>query len=149
VIGRLAGRSLGAPARQPPDLGDPAPGRYWVRLVELSLPCSTSCMAATEVIALVIEAMRKTVSSVIAGVIENARAKRTFVEQPLVGPPPSLRRQAHPWHRHLAEHAVKRARGSAALSCASGGAISLSWATRPSSGGEDHCPLQHVTRLVY
>jgi hypothetical protein len=31
-----------------------------------SLPCSTSCIAATEVIALVMDAMRKTVSGVIA-----------------------------------------------------------------------------------
>src|SRR5436853_426503 len=32
-----------------------------------SLPCSTSCSAATEVIALVIDAMRNTLSRVIAG----------------------------------------------------------------------------------
>jgi hypothetical protein len=39
----------------------------------LSLPCSTSCIAATEVIALVIEAMRKTVSSVIGVLWSSAR----------------------------------------------------------------------------
>ena len=38
-----------------------------------SLPCSTSCMAAVEVMALVIEAMRKTVSSVIAVLSPSAR----------------------------------------------------------------------------
>ena len=33
-----------------------------------SLPCSTICIAATEVMALVIDAMRKTVSGVMAAV---------------------------------------------------------------------------------
>ena len=38
-----------------------------------SLPCSTSCIAATEVMALVIEAMRKTLSSVIGSGWSSAR----------------------------------------------------------------------------
>jgi hypothetical protein len=38
-----------------------------------SLPCSTSCIAATEVMALVIEAMRKTLSSVIGSGWPSAR----------------------------------------------------------------------------
>ena len=40
----------------------------------VSLPCSTNCIAATEVIALVIEAMRKKLSGVIAGPASSARA---------------------------------------------------------------------------
>jgi hypothetical protein len=38
-----------------------------------SLPCSTSCIAATEVMALAIEAMRKTLSSVIGSGWSRAR----------------------------------------------------------------------------
>ena len=76
MIGRLAGRSLGAPAASNPSRtwGEPSAGSILgTGSSSVSLPCSTSCMAATEVIALVIEAMRKTVSSVIAGPLSRTR----------------------------------------------------------------------------
>jgi hypothetical protein len=71
VIGRLAGRSFGAPEASNPSStwGDPSAGSmFGTGSSSLSLPCSTSCIAATEVITLVIEATRNTVSRVMGGV---------------------------------------------------------------------------------
>ena len=76
MIGRLAGRSSGAPEES-------KPSRTWgaassgstspIGWSSGSLPCSTSCIAATEVTALVIEAIRNTVSGVIAGPFARSR----------------------------------------------------------------------------
>ncbi len=69
MIGRFAGRSFGAPAASKPSStwGEPSAGSmFGTGSSSLSLPCSTSCIAATEVITLVMDAMRKTVSMVIA-----------------------------------------------------------------------------------
>ena len=79
-MGRLAGRSFGAPPASKPSstCGEPSVGSMLgTGSSSLSLPCSTSCMAATEVMAFVIEAMRKTLSSVIAGPASSARAPKT------------------------------------------------------------------------
>ena len=94
--GAQPGRAGGVEPLQ--HLGEPSAGSILgTGSSSVSLPCSTSCMAATEVIALVIEAMRKTVSSVIAGPLSSARdAERALVEQALVG-----RR-----HRHDAGHVL-------------------------------------------
>ena len=69
MIGRLAARSFGAPEASKPSStrGEPSAGSILgTGSSSLSLPCSTSCIAATEVITLVMDAMRKTVSGVIA-----------------------------------------------------------------------------------
>ena len=68
MIGPLAGRTFGAPAASKPSrtVGEPSVGSMLgTGPSSVSLPCSTSCMAATVAIALVMEAMRKTVSGVI------------------------------------------------------------------------------------
>ena len=71
----------------------------------LSLPSSTSCIAATEVIALVIEAMRNTVSSVIAGPPPTSRsAERALVERPVRG----RRHRDDPRHLARLDRAAQR-----------------------------------------
>ena len=50
-----------------------AGAHFEIGLVRSSLPCSTSCMAAVPVIALVMEAMLKTVSAVMAAAPPSAR----------------------------------------------------------------------------
>ena len=76
MIGRLAGRSFGAPLASKPSStwGDPSPGSTFGNgSSSFSRPCSTSCIAATDVIALVIDAIRKTVSSVIGALSSSDR----------------------------------------------------------------------------
>ena len=70
MIGDFAGRNCGTPLALNPSstCGSLSAGSIaGTGASSESLPCSTSCKAATEVIALTIEAMRKTVSRVIAG----------------------------------------------------------------------------------
>ena len=69
VIGRLGGLSLGLPSASKPSSTCAAESSETTSLIglsRLSLPCSTSCMAAVEVTALVIEAIQNIVSGVIA-----------------------------------------------------------------------------------
>ncbi len=76
MIGRFAGRRFGAPAASKPSrtCGALSAGSMLgTGSSSLSRPCSTSCMAAVQVTAFVIEAMRKTVSSVMAGPLARSR----------------------------------------------------------------------------
>ena len=100
MIGRRAGRSRGLPAASNPASTCGAASSGSTRPIGWSSsirPASTSCIAATEVTALVIEAMRKIVSGVIALPCgEIAPPEGALVENPVRG-----RRQRHD-PRHLA-----------------------------------------------
>ena len=77
VIGAVADRRRGAPDASNPSStwGEASSGRILpTGSSSSSRPSSTSCIAATEVTALVIEAMRNTVSRVIA--LPRARSRR-------------------------------------------------------------------------
>ena len=76
MIGRLAGRNLGSPEGSKPSstCGDASSGSTSaIGRSSASLPCSTSCIAAVDVIAFVIEAIQNTVSVVIADPSGSAR----------------------------------------------------------------------------
>ena len=76
VTGRLAGRSFGCPEASKPSrtLGSLSCGRTLeIGSSSASRPCSTCCSAATEVTALVMEAIQKTVSTVMGSVPPAAR----------------------------------------------------------------------------
>ena len=76
MIGRRAGRSRGLPAASNPASTCGAASSGSTRPIGWSSsirPASTSCIAATEVTALVIEAMRKIVSGVMA--LPSARSR--------------------------------------------------------------------------
>ncbi len=67
MIGLVAGRSCGAPAASKPSstCGCASSGKSSPMVCSrLSLPCSTSCMQAAAVTALVIEAIQNTLSGV-------------------------------------------------------------------------------------
>jgi hypothetical protein len=150
VIGRLAGRRRGAPASSNPSstCGAASSGSTlptgWSNC---NLPCSTSCIAATEVTALVIDASRKIVSSVISRAFgEIARAERALVEDPLVGSR----------HRDDARHLlglggaaedgvdlrVRRRTGLGLRGCAPGDR------SNRSGGGEGRCGFEHLTAAL-
>jgi hypothetical protein len=77
VIALLVGRSTGSPEGPNPvsTCGAESSGRTSaIGTSSVSLPCSTSCIAAVEVIAFVIEAIQNTVSVVIAA--PSGRARR-------------------------------------------------------------------------
>ena len=75
-LGRFAGRNLGWPEGSKPSstCGAESSGKTSaICRSSASLPCSTSCMAAAEVMALVIEAIQNTVSVLIAASSASAR----------------------------------------------------------------------------
>ena len=76
MIGRLGGLSLGLPSASKPSSTCAPLSSITTSLIglsRLSLPCSTICMAAIDVTALVIEAIQNIVSGVIAAPVTRLR----------------------------------------------------------------------------
>ena len=76
VIGFFAGRSFGAPEASNPSstCGEARSGNSLpIGSSSESLPCSTSCMPAAVVIALVMEAIQNTLSTVMASSLVRSR----------------------------------------------------------------------------
>ena len=76
MIGRLGGRRIGLPPASKPSstCADPSSGTVALAgCSRLSLPCSTSCIAAAAVIALVMDAIHTTESRVIGVFVLRSR----------------------------------------------------------------------------
>ena len=76
VIGFFAARSFGSPLASKPSStwGEARSGSTLpIGASSESLPCSTSCMAAAPVMALVIEAIQNTLSGVMASSLDRSR----------------------------------------------------------------------------
>ena len=84
VIGRVAGRSFGSPLASKPSstCGEARSGRILpMGSSSESLPCSTSCMPAAVVMALVIDAIQNTLSVVMASSLgQVAFAERALID---------------------------------------------------------------------